>query len=75
MSVTPRQKEVGVLIASGFSNNEIAERLGLALPTVEAHRDALFAKLGVHNAVQLTHQAIKRGWITVKRPVGRPKKC
>ena len=52
-SVTPRQREVIVLIAAGCSNEEVAERLGVSPRTVKAHCDVLRQKLGVRHRRQL----------------------
>ncbi len=50
---THRQREVVHLIASGCSNVEIADRLGIAPRTAKAHADALRAKLGVPRRRQI----------------------
>ena len=42
-----REKEVLELVARGFRNAEIAERLGLSESTVKGHVSAAFRKLGV----------------------------
>jgi DNA-binding NarL/FixJ family response regulator len=45
--LSPREREVLDLIASGLSNAAIAGRLGLATKTVGNHTSAIFAKLQV----------------------------
>lgn len=72
--IPPRQKEVGKLIAQGHTNEEIAELLGISKGTVETHRSDLYARIGVDNAVDLTHHAIAKGWVQVKGMRGRPRK-
>jgi DNA-binding CsgD family transcriptional regulator len=52
-SITPRQRDVIVLIAAGCSNDEISERLGISPRTVKAHCDVLRQKLGVRHRRQL----------------------
>jgi len=52
-SITDRQREVIVLIAAGYSNDEVSERLGISPRTVKAHCDALRQKLGVRRRRQL----------------------
>ena len=47
MRFTERQRQVVRLIASGCSNIEIAERLGVSPRTAKAHSDVLRTKLGV----------------------------
>ncbi len=47
-----RELQVLHLIASGFSNHEIADQLTIALGTVKWHINNLFGKLGVHSRTQ-----------------------
>ena len=47
-----REHEVLCELMEGRSNKEVAARLNLSPRTVEAHRAALFAKLGVSSLVQ-----------------------
>ena len=56
-----REIEVLRLIADGLSNNEIAERLVIALSTVKWHVNNLFGKLGVHSRTQAVAQAKELG--------------
>ena len=58
-----REIEVLRLIAEGLSNNEIAERLVIALSTVKWHINNLFGKLGVHSRTQAVAQAKELGLI------------
>jgi DNA-binding CsgD family transcriptional regulator len=51
--LTPRQRQIIRLLATGLSDSEIAERLGIAPRTVRAHCDALRVKLGVEKRRQL----------------------
>lgn len=50
--LTAREREVLSVLMEGCSNKEAAARLGLSPRTVEAHRAAAFAKLGVSSLVQ-----------------------
>ncbi|MDK9606258.1 response regulator transcription factor [Lelliottia wanjuensis] len=50
--LTAREHEVLAELIEGSSNKEVAARLNLSPRTVEAHRAALFAKLGVSSLVQ-----------------------
>lgn len=63
-SLTSREREVLVLIASGNSNKATASALGISPRTVESHRDSLMRKLGVKNLAGLTRIALERGLIT-----------
>ena len=60
-SLTPRERDVLVLVAAGKSSRSIAESLGLSVKTVGKHRANLMAKLDLHNAASLTLYAIERG--------------
>ena len=53
MRFTERQRQVVRLIASGCSNIEIAERLGVSPRTAKAHSDVLRTKLGVSRRRQI----------------------
>ena len=57
--LTPRQKEVLQLIAEGCSTKEIAERLGVSVKTVEAHRANLMERLEIHDVPGLVRLAIR----------------
>ena len=48
--LTPREREILVLMAEGRSNQAIAQRLGLETKTVEGHVGAIFGKLGLEPA-------------------------
>jgi DNA-binding NarL/FixJ family response regulator len=59
--LTPRELEVTKLIAEGHTTDEIAETLVISKKTVERHRANTLEKLGMHNRVELTRYAIRRG--------------
>jgi len=59
--LTGRQSEILRLIASGKSNKEIADLLGLRAGTVSFHRIAIARKLGISTTAELTHYAIEHG--------------
>lgn len=65
--LTPREKEVFVLIANGLSNNEVAEHLCISVRTVESHRQNLMSKLGLKSKIDLVQFAISRGIIPNKQ--------
>ena len=51
--ITRREKEVLILIAEGYTNGEIAERLFISVGTVDTHRKSLLAKFDVKNTAAL----------------------
>jgi DNA-binding NarL/FixJ family response regulator len=59
--LTPRERDVLTQIATGRSNAEIGEVLGIAAGTVKAHVNALLPKLGVRDRVQATIVAYDLG--------------
>lgn len=60
-----REMEVLQLIASGFSNQEIADKLFISLRTVTNHRAALYQKANVSNTAALLALAIKNKWVAI----------
>ncbi len=50
-TLTEREREVAVLLASGASNADIARQAYMALATVKANMSRIFTKLGVDNRV------------------------
>lgn len=53
LPLTPREREIVTLAASGLSNRGIAERLVLSVRTVEGHLYRACAKLGVTDRSEL----------------------
>jgi FixJ family two-component response regulator len=51
--LTPREREVGVLVASGMLNKQVAYALGTSEKTVKVHRGRVMAKLEVTSVAQL----------------------
>jgi RNA polymerase sigma factor (sigma-70 family) len=50
--LTPREREVLVLIARGLTNREIADSLTVSLETIKTHVKRIFTKIGVHDRAQ-----------------------
>jgi DNA-binding CsgD family transcriptional regulator len=59
--LTPRQREVAILIAEGLTNEEIAERLVLVPGTVSNHVEHILRRLGVTRRVQIATWVIRHG--------------
>ena len=57
--LSTREKEVLQLIADGFTNPQIAEKLFLSMHTVDSHRKNLLTKFGVNNTASLIKIAAK----------------
>jgi DNA-binding NarL/FixJ family response regulator len=61
--LTAREREVMALVAYGWSNAQIAQRLGLSPATVKTHVARSLTKLGVGDRAQLTALAYESGLI------------
>ena len=59
--LTLREHQVLSLLAQGFGNKAIAQRLGVAAKTVDNHRTNLMRKLGVHTFAELLAHAMREG--------------
>jgi len=60
-SLTPREREVVLLIGEGVNNKKIASRLTITEHTVKAHLTTIFRKLGLSGRVQLALLANESG--------------
>jgi DNA-binding NarL/FixJ family response regulator len=65
--LTPREREVMALVASGLSNQEVAERLYITPATVKTHVGRLLSKVGMRNRAQLVTLAYETGLATPVR--------
>ncbi|MFO7274279.1 MAG: response regulator transcription factor [Bacillota bacterium] len=61
--LTPREREILVLIAEGLTNAEIAKRLFISEKTVQTHRSNMLDKLGIHDRTELVRYAIRLGLV------------
>lgn len=61
--LSPRQTEILKLLVDGKSRKQIALELGIGVKTVETHRTALMARIGVHDIAGLVRFAVKSGLI------------
>jgi DNA-binding NarL/FixJ family response regulator len=62
--LTPREKEVLLLIVDGLTSQEIAKKLSLSPNTVENSRSSIMLKLDAKNVAQLIKKALRTGIIS-----------
>lgn len=66
--LTPREMEVLVLTAKGFSRKETADQLFISERTVASHRNAIYQVLGATNAISAFKIALERGILKLENP-------
>lgn len=62
-NLSDRESEVLRLIAFGYSNKEIGEKLDLSVKTVEAHKANAMRKLGISSRIDIVKYAILQNWL------------
>lgn len=63
--LSPREIEVLVLLARGFINKEIADKLHISLTTVISHRKNIVSKLGIRSLSGLAVYAVMHGYVDI----------
>jgi DNA-binding NarL/FixJ family response regulator len=66
-SLTPRQREILQLIAEGKGTKEIAFVLDVSVKTIETHRAALMARLGIWEVAGLVLYAVRHNLVSTER--------
>jgi DNA-binding CsgD family transcriptional regulator len=67
--LSDREKEVLGLLALGYTNKEVAERLYLSVRTVESHRARIQRKLLISSRAELVRHALERDLVDWKSSV------
>lgn len=62
--LTPRERQVLLLLATGKANKEIAAQLGVSVNTVAVHRARLMDTLGIRGTAELTLFAVRSGLVS-----------
>jgi len=62
-AVSERESAVLRLIASGYSNKEIASQLSLSVKTIEAHKANAMRKLDLNGRIDIVKYAKLQGWL------------
>jgi non-specific serine/threonine protein kinase len=58
--LTPREREVALLLADGLTNRDIAHRLVIAVSTVERHVANILGKLGLSSRTRVATVVVKQ---------------
>ncbi len=56
--LSPRQREVAVLLAQGFTPTNVAARLGLSVETTRTHVKAIYKRIGISSRIELARLAL-----------------
>jgi FixJ family two-component response regulator len=66
-ALTPREREIFLLVAAGIPNKNIATQLDISLQTVKLHRGRVMQKLQLNSVADLVRLAEKAGSLAVDR--------
>lgn len=65
--LSEREREILRLVATGLSNQQIANQLGISVNTVKVHLRNVFSKIGVASRTEATMYAVRAGIVTIDR--------
>jgi len=66
--ITPREREVMIRVAEGYTNNQIAQGLNLGVKSIETYRARLMEKLGFTSRAELVRFVLRSGALTAGKP-------
>ena len=58
--LTDREREVLILVAEGYTNQQIANMLHVSPKTVDGHRGNLMSKLDLHDRTEVVKYALRK---------------
>lgn len=67
-SLTPREREVMLLVVSGLLNKQVGAELGISEITVKAHRGKLMQKMGANSLADLVRISIRLSLVPAINP-------
>lgn len=67
-ALTPRENEVLILVAKGYTYREIAQKLFIAVKTVQNHVQNILTKLQLQRRYELMRYAFERGYDRLPEP-------
>jgi two-component system response regulator NreC len=62
-TLSQREEEVLRLIAWGYLNKEIGDRLQISIKTAEAHKANAMTKMGMKSRIDIVRYALLQGWL------------
>jgi DNA-binding CsgD family transcriptional regulator len=77
LPLAPQQKQILILIAKGYSNEEIADFLSISRHTLYRHMEAIRHKTGIKSRVLLAFYTLSEGIVTqedIKAAIQRERK-
>lgn len=70
--LSPREREVLLLLARGWQNKQIADALQISIHTVGTQIKNIYGKLGIHNRAEASVHALRLGLTDALRPEAPP---
>lgn len=61
--LSPREHEVLLDVAYGYTNKEISDRLHISVKTVEGHKVRIREKLDLATRAEIVRYALRQGWL------------
>ncbi|MGD9851590.1 MAG: response regulator [Nitrospirales bacterium] len=66
--LSPREREIFTLVAQGFTNQQMADQLGVSIKSVETYRARVMEKLGLRSRADLVRFALSCGVLQTGNP-------